>query len=189
MRHCVDNPELYKRMVQQFCATMADASQRIAQALKAGAPELALREAHTLRGVAANIGAMRCRDLAAQIESALEANSASPGVPALVATLETHLVDLVLGIRAAFPEPTQAPVAGGEAIDTEQLGVVCRELVGLLEACEARSENCVRDNAGLLRVGLGSAFEGILAHIENFDFSAALDQLVSAAEVARIPIR
>jgi two-component system sensor histidine kinase/response regulator len=189
LRHCVGNPDLYERMVQQFCATMADASQRIAKALKAGAPELALREAHTLRGVAANIGAMRCRDLAAQIESALEANSASPGVPALVATLETHLVDLVLGIRAAFPEPTQAPVAGGEAIDTEQLGVVCRELVGLLEACEARSENCVRDNAGLLRVGLGSAFEGILAHIENFDFSAALDQLVSAAEVARIPIR
>jgi two-component system sensor histidine kinase/response regulator len=188
MRHCVDNPELYKRMVQQFCATMVDAPQRIVQALQSNAQELALREAHTLRGVSANIGAMRCRDLAEQIESALAAATAVPQVLPLVDALESHLADLVLAMRAAFPLEKQTAPAH-VAIDRDQLGSVCRELAGLLEACEARSENCMRDNAALLREGLGSAFDGIQAHIENFDFSAAFNQLVSAAETARIPLR
>jgi two-component system sensor histidine kinase/response regulator len=158
------------------------------QALQSNAQELALREAHTLRGVSANIGAMRCRDLAEQIESALAAATAVPQVLPLVDALESHLADLVLAMRAAFPLEKQTAPAH-VAIDRDQLGSVCRELAGLLEACEARSENCMRDNAALLREGLGSAFDGIQAHIENFDFSAAFNQLVSAAETARIPLR
>ena len=189
LRHCVGNPDLYRRMVQQFCATMADAAQRITQALDTNVPALALREAHTLRGVSANIGAMHCRDLAAQIESALEVNTASPQVRTMVAALAAHLVDLVQAIRLVFPAELQAAVVSTDAVDPEQLGRVCRELLGLLEACEARSENCVRDNAALLRAGLGSPFEGILAHIENFDFSAALVLFQNAAEMARISLR
>ena len=188
LRHCVGNPKLYRRMVQQFASTMADAPGLVRLALEANDTEVALRKVHTLRGVAANIGAMHCRDLAQQMEAALDAKRPPSEVLALLPALERHLLSLIAEICNALPVALERAPAELDAAGRKKLDLVCRELADLLEACEAHSENCMRDNAELLSSGLGKSFGQIRTHVENFDFSVALVELKNAARAAQIAL-
>jgi signal transduction histidine kinase/CheY-like chemotaxis protein len=186
LRRCARNQQLYVRLVQQFAQTMADAPAQLRHAWQAGDLPLANRTAHTLRGVASNIGAMQVCDLAARIETACEQTSTAVQTPALLAALETRLAALLAEIGLAFAPATRSVAAPLGAVDATQLKTVCRELADLLEASQAQSERCLQDNDAVLQAGLGNAFAAIRQHVEGFDFSTALQELRAAALAAHI---
>ncbi len=188
LRHCAGKQKLYVRMVQQFAHTMAGATTTIANALAAGDVVLARRTAHTLRGVAANIGAMRCSSLAAEVENALEHSATQAQAAGLVPELERHLAGLLADIAKVFPTSTDADAVPPSAVDADKLRAVCAELVDLLDGSHAQSETFLRDNAALLRAGLGDAFESIRRNVDGFEFSVALTELRSAVQAAGIAL-
>ncbi|MGI9133570.1 MAG: response regulator, partial [Rhodoferax sp.] len=184
LRNCAGKPALYQRMVRQFADTMADAPAVMRAAMKDENWSQAIRTSHTLRGVAANIGAKACSDLAAQIESALAQPQTMPAVEALLVQLEQHLRPLVAEIGFAFPAEAVTAEPTETAFDPTAFDVACRGLAVLLAGCDAESEHFLRQNEALLKAGLGDAFASIRGQVVNFDFSAALDELRQAAALS-----
>ena len=72
------NKKLYRKLLRQFSSTKADTAQRIASALAANDRALAERLAHTVRGVAGNIGAPAVQNAAAQLEKAIAGSLQRP---------------------------------------------------------------------------------------------------------------
>ncbi|MGD2118176.1 MAG: transporter substrate-binding domain-containing protein [Chromatiales bacterium] len=66
------NRELYQRLLQEFIENHGQAADHIEQALQQNDLETARREAHSLRGIAANIGAEPLAKAAATIDEALQ---------------------------------------------------------------------------------------------------------------------
>ncbi len=91
--------ELLHTLLRRFCDTQCDAPARISQALAAGDRDTAARIAHTLKGLAGNIGAEALAARAADIDSRLrngqDAEAALHGLAGALATLGS-------GIRAAL---------------------------------------------------------------------------------------
>ncbi|MGL4830500.1 MAG: response regulator, partial [Vibrio sp.] len=102
------NEKLYQRLLSQMMDREYDITKRIEVALKSQDYELAVRHAHTLKGTAANLGAVRASDIAARLEMAL-ANKEESLFSTLLSELKDHLTQLFALFAKALkrPEPKQ----------------------------------------------------------------------------------
>ena len=104
------NKKLYCKLLVKFHSDYQDAAREIEKALDDGNLELAQRLAHTIKGVAGNIGARETQDAAAEIETALRqkdetgARTALPGFAANLQSLLSALTPLVPDDNKACPE-------------------------------------------------------------------------------------
>ena len=76
------NKKLYRKLLRQFSNTEADAAQRIASALAENDRALAERLAHTVKGVAGNIGATAVQNAAANLEKAIKGSAPAAEIEA-----------------------------------------------------------------------------------------------------------
>jgi len=119
------NQTLLERLLGRFVNDHANAAQQIIAAIEAGETERAAREAHTLKGVAANLGASQLAATAGLVEAALRQGEVVQGVQhrllareELVAVLplahrlagraQLALADLAGEVLVDFPEGTGA---------------------------------------------------------------------------------
>ncbi len=65
-------PATYRAMLAKFVQAHGDVSARIADALAGGTREAAARHAHTIKGVAATLGAHTLSEVAQELEQAIE---------------------------------------------------------------------------------------------------------------------
>ena len=188
LRQCADNHKLYGNLLQRFVVTTAVTPAQMRAALSGGDFALAQRLAHSLKGVAANLGAKHCASLAAELENAIRKNSALPTLDPLLLLLERHLTKLNANISRAFPAaaPSVAPVV--QATDAMQLRHVCRTLAELLSGNDAQAGPLLEDNTALLAAGLGSAFSILQQQVQDFDYAPALVTLTEAASAAPIEL-
>ena len=77
LRRVAGNRRLYRSLLEQFVVKHADAEVEVAQALKSGDRQRAERLAHTLKGVAGNIGIGHVQSAAAKVEKAIRENDTS----------------------------------------------------------------------------------------------------------------
>ena len=68
LSHVVGNGPFYLQLLERFARSQRSAMTDIAASCQAGRQSEAVRRAHTLRGVAANIGAVQVQELAEQLE-------------------------------------------------------------------------------------------------------------------------
>ena len=69
LKRVAGNQKLYRSLLEQFVAKQADASSQIADALEKNDRALAERLAHTMKGVAANLGMSLTQETAARLEA------------------------------------------------------------------------------------------------------------------------
>ena len=91
LRRVAGNKKLYRKLLRQFSNTEADAAQRIASALAENDRALAERLAHTVKGVAGNIGAAAVQNAAAHLEKAIEGSAPAAEIEVLRVSLEECL--------------------------------------------------------------------------------------------------
>jgi HPt (histidine-containing phosphotransfer) domain-containing protein len=158
------------------------------RALAKGHLDAALRAAHTLKGVAGNIGATRCSALSAELELALGRapgqGAALADPAAFLAPLARHLEQLEADLRRAMPPAVAPPV--GQPVDAGQLRLVLRELDDLLGTSNVEAELLLLAQGALLRAGLGEAFDLLGQQVQDFEFSNAQGTLHQAALAAHI---
>jgi CheY-like chemotaxis protein len=100
---CIDgNPVLYRKILNSFREEQADAVEHMRTACRTGERQTAVRLAHTLRGLAANVGAQGIVAMAKEIESALK-NERDDLAETLLTQLEGPLAELVHEIERAMP--------------------------------------------------------------------------------------
>ncbi len=174
LRRVMGKQALYLSMLRKFMAGQSRFGAAIEQALDAQDWAEAERLAHTLKGVAGNIGATELQARAGELEAALKAKQPRAQIDVLLAAPTTMLAELIGAISAALPaEPRAAPAL----VDRAKLREVCERLAQLLADDDAEAAEVLEANQQLLRSAFGAAFSGIEAGIHNFDFPAALDAL------------
>ncbi len=89
LKRVAGNKRLYRSLLEQFAAKQAGVASQIAEALGSGDRALAERLAHTVKGVAGNIGIGSVQAAAAKVERGIQEGDSS--VPALLAELESAL--------------------------------------------------------------------------------------------------
>ena len=171
-----DNPAFYASLLRKLVASQADAVVRVRQALQTQDPGSAERYAHTLKGVAGNLGASTLQKSADVLESALRQCAPDAALAAAIDHTEATLVRLIAALRAtpglleaASPAPTQAL---SDAEKTAALQIT-RQIEQLLRQDDAQAAELWEANAQALRALYPDA-DKIGAAIQAFDFEDAL---------------
>ena len=179
LQRALGKPVLYGEMLRRFAAGQANILNDLQQALAAGDVVLAERLAHTLRSVAANIGAQAVSDRAQALEGALRSHQTADTHAALLVELGSALLPVLVGLQAWMPqaeaaaENPQAEAQGaGPADALERLG-------RLLARDDPAAADFLQHNASVLKAVLGDAFKVVEMHTLNFDFERALEAMAA----------
>ena len=176
------NKKLYRKLLLQFSNTEADVAQRIGAALAEKDRALAERLAHTVKGVAGNIGAAAVQNAAAYLERAIKGSAPAAEIEALRVALEECLAPLVLRLQTALERADGEP-APARAADPEQVKLAVEQLSRYLAESDAAAIDYFESAAPHLRTLFSAPeFEHFASLIENFAFSEAYEQLMAAGE-------
>ncbi|MEF8714343.1 MAG: PAS domain S-box protein [Accumulibacter sp.] len=168
----------YLRLLRQFAESSADDGMALRRYLAVGDHVAARRWAHSLRGAAGTLGAVRLQTLAAKLEEAFCEERSAAETGRLVAEVEAAQSALVAALRAALS--AEAVVSCADP-DWPRARVALAELEALLSEDDIRAGDTFRTNAPLLRAALGDETVKKLArNIDRFDFERALAVLREA---------
>ena len=174
-------PALYLSLLRRFVAGYGDFASRLEQALADADWGAAQRLAHTLKGVAAQIGANGVRELAERLERAIRDGWRGEALLPLRQEIAGQLPPLLADIAAALaslPADTEPqPVAS----DPAALRQLCAQLAQQLAADDFASKQLLEQNTGILHAAFGEDFMPLAKAIDDFDFAAALTLLQAAA--------
>jgi CheY-like chemotaxis protein len=174
LARCGGNRALYRKILRKFCETQAAAPQRIRAALAADERSTAEREAHTLKGVAGNIGADPVQAAAKTVETSIKQGT---DIDASLAALDRPLGALFESLSSLpiLQEPARAPRTVPAA---ESLFSLLDRLQTLLEENDAEAGDLVAEIESQLEDGeLRRRMQPIRHLIDDFELDDALDQL------------
>ncbi|KAB8058186.1 response regulator [Janthinobacterium sp. FT14W] len=194
MRRVGGNAALMRKLLDRFVETQFDAMQRIVAAIENNQLETAIREAHTLKGLAGNIGAGGLADSAARVEHLLSLGS-HDGLPQALAACTLALDELVPKIVLAMQARSNAAEAGGApvvqvaAVDRAHLEAGLRELSQLLQQDDAQAVRHL-DGIGPVLVAAGQAEHArqLKRMLGQYDFEGALAQLGEVADALELTL-
>ena len=191
LRRMLGKTTLYRELLHKFVAGQSDVPNSMRNAVTAGDWTLAERLAHTLKGVAGNIGADEISARAADLQAICREKTIDrlpDGLTALEAVLTPFLRALeeffavtatVAGSVRTNPGNAQAnaPVniqtIPGVPADSGRMKSVVRELNVLLANNDAEAVDVLRQEAEVLKSALGDDFVALEQAIQAFDFDAA----------------
>ena len=178
----------YVLMLQTFAQDQGRCGTRIVTALEQGDSALAERLAHTLHGVAGQVGAGALSTLAADLESALRERPPMPYSQALwdmaaqlQRSLETHVqaIQHALPLGSAAAPGPQAAALRDASVEAEILG----RLADLLEQDDPRALALLKKHEVTLAMALPQHFEAIKTAVTAFELDAAARILNTARAV------
>jgi len=173
------NRKRYESFLRSFAVNEVSAVDDLRAALIAGDTESAQRGAHSIKGTAATIGALRLAECAAAAETELRL---AVSEPATLDALAKELSAVIAAIDAALPPEHQENHANGLTADpTAAIGLLSR-LKKLLEADDADAANDFDDSRQMLAGILTKPeIERLTKQVRRFEFEAALTSLAEIA--------
>ena len=192
------NKKLMCKLLTRFGETQVDLADRLKAQIASGDLDSALREAHSAKGLAGNIGAQGLQKLAGELESALKAalaaGTAEPeaALP-LLAALEQELALVIAHIPAATgklqpaPSTAPAPAPATPELDLAQLTQQFAQLAALLANDEPRAAKLAETmEASLRSLGQGQSYVHLCRLINKYEFEEALASLNTIADALAI---
>jgi two-component system sensor histidine kinase/response regulator len=178
LRRVMGRRDLYLSILAKFVAGQGGTGEAVACALHAQDPATAERLAHTLKGVAGNIGATALQADAAALEAAIRNRLPAAQTDALLQGLAARLAGVTAAISQALPGRTETPDADFDAAaDSGRVQEICEALAGLLAEDDSEAVDTFNRHAPLLRAAMPGAFAGIERAIHGFEFREALAAL------------
>jgi PAS domain S-box-containing protein len=178
------NQKLYLKLLRQFAEQQGPVVTQISDALSKGDVTLAERLAHTLKGVAGNIGAKPVQLAAGELEKLIrgkadssEVGSAKQKVSAVLAPLLSKM-EAVLKSNSSQPAP-QVAVAVNPAQSREAAG----QLQKLLSEFDPGAADFVESNQAALRpLFAGDSWTAFEKLVQSYSFADAQTQLEQASK-------
>jgi signal transduction histidine kinase/CheY-like chemotaxis protein len=183
LKRVAGNRRLYRDLLGQFAAKEGNAATRISNALEKDDIKLAERIAHTVKGVAGNIGITEVQSVAQKLEKALRDGEGM--VSALLVEFGSVVGDQVQAIeKALFDSETVPPTqAQTSPFNAETAVEAIARLRNLLEASDGDAEESFRSLQHAVAGAVEkSQLDGLIASINDFDFDAALVKLDEIAK-------
>jgi PAS domain S-box-containing protein len=172
--NAVNDETLYQSLLADFRFSHGIDLEKIKEAMETGDYQSAHRLAHTLKSTSNLIGAKTLGSAALAVEDALKLNTAVPPREMWEA-LEKEFAAVMVELEQTVPESAGFVYGTGELDITRALAFI-QKLEPLLKSSNAGSLNLRED----IREILGPAGEDcgkLIARIEDFDFSEALEVL------------
>jgi signal transduction histidine kinase/CheY-like chemotaxis protein len=184
LKRVAGNRRLYRNLLVQFATKQGDSASETLAAIASGDLKLAERIAHTVKGVAGNLGIAGVQSTAQGLEKAIRDGDES--VLALLDEFASSLGTQVDMIRRALHEPessTPDELQTAPFNEEAAVGAISR-LRSLLRASDGAAEEAFHSlqNATIGAVEK-SELDALGASISNFDFEGALVKLDEIAEV------
>jgi PAS domain S-box-containing protein len=163
------NQQLYLKLLRQFVEQQADAPTRLTALLATGDRATAERLAHSIRGVAGNLGAGPVQAAAAELERAIGASAPADQLEAARSELIERLTTLLGGLRQAL-DVQQVSVAAprnGTSLDPAALWPVVEQMRAYLASFDAAASDHLEANWEL--------FQALFAPEELTEFRQQLE--------------
>ncbi|TXH90678.1 MAG: PAS domain-containing sensor histidine kinase [Rhodoferax sp.] len=188
MRRMGGNAQLIRKLLTRFVQTQNHAAQRIRSALEAQDLPTAVREAHTLKGLAGNIGAGPLAEQAQDLEALLRQGESGAALQEL-AVLAMLLDELVAAIHSAMPMDSEPASGSPAAVDTDTLAQEVQELAALLADDDARAAKLVERLAPALQsMGQATLSGQLQKQVARYDFEEGLDTLRTLCKALNLPL-
>src|SRR5438270_366167 len=180
------NRKLYLKLLRQFSVQQSDAPVQITDLLKPGDRPAAERKAHTVKGVAANLGVKTVQLAAGELEKAIHDGADAARLESLGQQFATALTPFVHRLRAALgEEPVSAAPPQAMVVDPAQLKLVVEHMTRHLAEFDSAACDCLEANRGMF-ASLFSAeeFGKFEQQVQGYAFGEALAQLEQAARAS-----
>jgi two-component system, sensor histidine kinase and response regulator len=149
------NRRLYLKLLRDFVEQQGPAINRVSEALASGDIASAERLAHSLRGVAGNIGATRVQSVAARLEKAIRDRAIAADVDAVKRAAADALHSLVTELRAVLVGPVGSdapqPSAAATPMNPAQSLEAAARLSTLLSEFDPAATDFLEVNQSVLR--------------------------------------
>jgi two-component system, sensor histidine kinase and response regulator len=175
------NRKLYMKLLRQFVDQQADAAPQIARLLDKADNKAAERLAHSVKGVAGNLGASAIQAAAAELEKAIAGKSDPERIKILRQKLDETMKALINRLRDVLvpDQPAQAAVP----MDETQKKAVVAQMAKYLSEFDPAAADCLATNREMFRVLFSAGdFAEFEQQIQGYAFDAASAQLVRAAQ-------
>ncbi|BFM39244.1 response regulator [Synechocystis sp. LKSZ1] len=175
LRRVLGKQTLYLNMLRKFVAGQKSFEAEITTALDGEDTALAERLAHTLKGVAGNIGASEVQQAAACLEKAIKEGQPRREIEAYLAEVTFPLHQVIEALEAQLTPSSPTPtVLSQSPVDLAQVKSVCQRLAQLLQEDDAEAADFLQNHRDLLSQAFPGHYAAIAAGINAFDFEAAL---------------
>ncbi|MDA8411758.1 MAG: response regulator [Treponema sp.] len=178
LRRVIGNRNLYRDLLRRFSEGQRDFDARIREAFESGNLQLAERLAHTLKGVAGNIGAVEVQAVAGELEACIngKALKSAAGLLERLSTIIATTLEKIDRALAESIEPAAVPARAGETL--RSLDEMLERLGRYAEESDSEAVEYFDSTRGELAARLGLPIAEELGRaIRAYDFPAALDIL------------
>jgi two-component system sensor histidine kinase/response regulator len=186
LRRVAGNRKLYVSLLRQFVVQQGRAPEEIADQIKRGDRETAERTAHTVKGVAASLGANDVRAAAGDLEKALRDGADAVRLDASLARFAAVVGPFVARLSAALgDEPAAAAPPVAAVVDPVQLSKAVATLTSRLADFDVAASDCLAANrAAIASLFSAAEFAEFEKRVQDYSFGDAQAQLESAAKAA-----
>jgi CheY-like chemotaxis protein len=184
VKRVAGNKRLFRDLLVQFAAKQGDAASEISVALASGDLALAERIAHTVKGVAGNIGIAEVQSAAQKLEKAIRdrLDSVQPLLNEFAALLKTQVAAIRQELRTS--PPTIPRKVRTSPFDLQAASDAIARLRRLLEASDGAAEPAFQSLLDAVEGAVEKPqLDALSAFINDFDFDAALAKLDEIAGV------
>ena len=179
--------ESYTHLLDLFVQNHANDGVILRTALIAGNSWEAQRVAHTLKSVAATLGAKALSRCARELEREIKAGVAWPALESTLDAIEAILTPLLTAVRRVRDSRIRAaPTPALAAVDRLKAGEVLTRLEALLAEDGTQARTVWLESTVLIEAAPGSTARQLQDQINRFEFDKALLTLRAALGASRV---
>ncbi len=176
LKRVLGNEAAYISLLRKFAEKQANAAERIAHAVDDNDLDKAELIAHTIKGLAGNIGAAKLADAAQRLEKSIEEQDDSVAIHDALQDFSLLLKQTIKNIKNAVPleDELQVTKNTSSAVNDElKASIVCSKLSALLKNSDTAAIDFFEVNKMFFNDVFPDEFLLLKEHIESFDFDAA----------------
>lgn len=177
------NRELYHKLLRQFVDQQGGAVSQISDAVAGNQPALAERLAHTLKGVAGNLGAGPIQVAAGALEKLIRDRGPAPEIEAATGRLAAVLDPLLTALQTVLGPNRPAAVRPETpaAVDPVQVRTAATALLKLVAEFDPAAVTFIEKNQALLQpLFPGEAWIAFEKSVQDYAFADAQTRLEAA---------
>jgi len=180
------NEKFYRKLLLQFLDTNRESANEIREAIDKKDQPLAVRLAHTVKGVAGTLGAAALARVSGELEIALK-NEAAGELSNLLEQFESHLNPVMQAIEKSDigkkEKIDSGESSGQDPVDNAVVGPIIQELFDLMETDLVEARSRLEDlGKHLANSKLGEQFRTLENQMDIFDIPAVLETLKAIAD-------
>ncbi len=177
LKRVAGNASLYAVLLRRFAEGHHETPARIAEALEKGDRPTAEHLAHTVKGIAGNLGVVEVQELSGELERRIQTKDTPTAVEENLRRLAAALQKATAGILETLP--SRAPVQrAGSQLDAAERTIIIARLTTLIKESDSDALDYLESVSGRLASSYAeNKVELLREKLIAYDFSAAWDAL------------